>query len=111
MLSRESRKGGILRFSSGQRKGGLSVKRSGRWDRVLNLAPLFTWGGNLVAIAILIYVMAKGIRLPGAAFFWSLMVALLGSSLEEVRKRRRADDEVGGAEDSRALQEPSRSPR
>ena len=99
-----------MRFSSEQRQG-LSVKRSGMWDRVLNLAPLFTWGGNLVAIAILIYAMAKGIPLPGAAFFWSLMVALLGSSLEEVRKRRRAGDEVGEAEDSRALQEPSRSPR
>lgn len=87
------------------------MKRSGIWDRVLNLAPLFTWGGNLVAITVLVYAMAKGIQLPGAVVFWSLMIALLGSSLEEVRKRRRAGVQGGGAEDSRALQEPSRSPR
>ncbi|MST63542.1 hypothetical protein [Schaalia hyovaginalis] len=72
----------------------------GLWDRILSLGPLLTWGGNLVAISVLVYAMAKGIQLPGAVIFWSLMIALLGSSFEESLKRRQ-----------RGRARPTRDPR
>lgn len=58
------------------------------WGCVRIVAFSFTWGGNLVALCVLVYAMGKGVPLPSGVVFWSLMVAFFGVALEESRAKR-----------------------
>lgn len=63
----------------------------GLLDRILSLGPLLVWGGNLVALADLLYTIVKGIRPSGTIFFWCLMIVLVGISFDESYKRRQRE--------------------
>lgn len=60
----------------------------GLLDRILSLGSLLVWGGNLVALADLLYTIVKGIRPSGTIFFWCLMIVLVGMSFDESYRRR-----------------------